>query len=245
MLGLQQSREGLSPSGDGDVGEHLSLLRAASLPMAISEMLLSSSGRITGREASVERPVAPPKGLGSLCGWRFPRLRRWPVRFDGGRSWTGRQPARPPAALPRTCAPPAAPGSAAFVSPAPGSPQPQRPPRAPRQLGTRRRSGLAARRLRRRRRRPSTRRAPGKAPPAAGRPRPARPVASASVPRGTPSSAKEPLPNADIIQNKNFIYFFCSVSQSVSSKECRTLKTNLAFFAFTDCLLQFRRMLQT
>lgn len=37
---------------------------------------------------------------------------------------------------------------------------------------------------------------------------------------------------------------FCFVSQSVSSKECRTLRTNLVFFPFTD-FLQSRRMLQT
>lgn len=36
-----------------------------------------------------------------------------------------------------------------------------------------------------------------------------RQFASASIPCRPPSSAKEPLPNADIIQNKNFIFLFC------------------------------------
>lgn len=36
------------------------------------------------------------------------------------------------------------------------------------------------------------------------------------------------------------LFFFCFVSQNVSSKECRTLKTNLTiFFAFTDFFFSF------
>lgn len=41
--------------------------------------------------------------------------------------------------------------------------------------------------------------------------------------------------DTDLNQNKNFIFFyFCFVSQNVSSKECKTLKTNLAFLAFSS-----------
>lgn len=45
------------------------------------------------------------------------------------------------------------------------------------------------------------------------------------------SSQRTPF-DTDLNQNKNFI-FFCFVSQNVSSKECKTLKTNLAFLAFS------------
>lgn len=40
--------------------------------------------------------------------------------------------------------------------------------------------------------------------------------------------------DTDLNQNKNFIFYFCFVSQNVSSKECKTLKTNLAFLAFSS-----------
>lgn len=57
-------------------------------------------------------------------------------------------------------------------------------------------------------------------------------VASARTPpRGDPSSAKEPLLTRIVIRIKTL--FFCFVSQNVSSKECKTLQTNLAFLAFS------------
>lgn len=112
------------------------------------------------------------------------------------------------------------------------------------QLGNGQPSGLAARRFQSGRRQklrlpsPRIRRAPGRAawpgltPELEGCRGLLLQFASAWTPCRPFSLAKESLLNTDIIQNK--LYFFCFVSQNVSSKECRTFKTNLAFFAFTD-----------
>lgn len=242
MLGLQESREGLSPSGDGD---WVSLSVFSAPPRSqwpFWKRFFPPAGRIVDREASVGSPVAPCKCSASSAAGDFPDSGGSWSALAGGWSGTGRQPRLVPGGTARHLCAPRRAGSAAFVPPALGSPQPQRPRRAPRQLGTRQRSGLAARRRRRPRScsRPRRRRDPGPGP---ARPHPS--CREASVPRGTPSSAKEPLPTRILFRIKTFIYFFCFVSQSVSSKECRTLQTNLAFFAFTDCFLQFRRMLQT
>lgn len=172
--------------------------------MAISEALLLSLRRITDREASAESPAAPrkcsaPSAAGDLPGYGVSRSARaggwWGQEGGPPGPWRGcPTPVRPPprrvgclcfsrARLPAAPAP--APGSAAAGK------------QAARRAGPRRRRRLRGCS------RPSVRPAPGPGPArprrAAGRPRPA---------RGTPSSAKEPLPNADVIQNKNFYLFF-------------------------------------
>lgn len=174
--------------------------------------------------------------------------------------WTKRQPclspwrwaAPAPVRPPRSLVPPAA-----FVSPSLGSPQPLRSPRASVAAGNQatQRAGCSA----------SPKLRPPGAPAACGRIRRApgrdarpgpsrscrvdcglRPACSASSPppqfHADPHlRPKNPFRTRILFRIKTL---FCFVSQSVSSKECRTLRTNLVFFPFTD-FLQSRRMLQT
>lgn len=199
----------------------LSLFPASLLLVAVLEVILSSwfdkGPRSIRGESRCSWEVF---GIGGGVGGS-PGEDAGQEALTGGRPRTRRQPADSPVGPPGTCAPPAAPGPAAFVSPAVSSPQPAAVPAAGLRgswepgspagwpLGVSRAAAAGS---------------SGCLPensPFSGASLPARPQPErqrgcgllrqfASIPRRPPSSVKEPLPNADIIQNKNFIFFlFC------------------------------------
>lgn len=173
--------------------------------------------------------------------------------MTGGRSWTRRPPCLSSwRGRPAPVRPPPRLAPAAFVSPALSSPQPLRPlpasvaagnqaaQRAGRSASPKLRPPGAPAAL------PRIRRVPGRA----ARPGPSwscRVAAACSVSSPPPQFHADPHLRPKNLFRTRILFriktlFFCFLS--VSSKECRTLKTNLVFFSFTG-FLQFRRMLQT